>query len=203
MRIKNTSPFPDHFLRRMVGWICREYELPVARIREARFTNCQFAFRGRACSSGRILIRIGGESGYPLLRKYPGRVHAPSYILQDRVEALVKVTAHEIAHIERWEYETRHREALIDGIALKVLAAFRRKRDDLITLWSDPPKGRPPKPKPLRRQINECRAREALSRWERKLKLAKTKVASYRVKVRRYDRERDKGNAEERGTGEE
>jgi hypothetical protein len=53
----------------------------------------------------------------------------------------------------------------------------------------------PPKPKPSRAERlaalkfdRECAAREKLERWERRLKLARTKVAKYRLAVRGYER---------------
>lgn len=196
MKLTNTSDFPDHFLRRMVGWCCRELLLPVKVVRQARFTKYRtWAFRGRAWSSGRILVRIGpeanpaGVSWYPLTRRYPGRVRAPEYVLADRIEALVKVTAHELAHLERWQSGVgRNCEGQVDSVALIVLNAFRKDREVLLAEWNREPASKEVPPKPSVREKNAAKVQADLLRWTRKLKLAQTKVRKLKVKAKRYER---------------
>src|SRR5574343_1227785 len=177
MKLTNTTHWPDWFLRRMVAWCCRE--LGVKGLRAARFTECSDAFRGRAWrGSRRILVRIGDVTHYP--EKYPGRVHAPTIILADRIEALLHVTAHEVAHHARWQDgQHRHREARVDGMTLPLLEKFRASRDALLAEWNETPAATPVKPKPSRAERNEAKARKLLAAWERKLRLAKTKTAGY------------------------
>lgn len=89
---------------------------------------------------GRVLVRIGPD-GLPG-RRYPytGRrnAHGREYTLADRVEALVKVTAHEVEHIARYHRGARQTEADVDRSALIVLGEFRRNRDRLMAEWMEP-----------------------------------------------------------------
>lgn len=191
MRLANSTDFDDWFLRRMVAWCCRE--LGVKGLLAAAFTKYSGSFRGRAwCCSRRILIRIGGDGRvayYPMTLKYPGRKHAPTITIADRTEALLHVTAHEVAHLARWQDgQRRNREARVDGMTLPLLEKFRASRDALLAEWNETPAAKPVKPKPSRAERNEAQARKLLAAWERKLKLAKTKAAGYRRKVRRYER---------------
>lgn len=195
MKLKNTTDFPDYFLRRLVSWCCRQLDYPVRQLRAAEFTKTRHAFCGRAWSSRRILVRIGedtnidGAPRYPRERKYPDRKYAPTCTLQDRIEALIKVTAHELAHLSRWNDGVyRNREARVDGMAIAVLEKFRVDRDKLMEAWSEVPKHREAKPKPSRQEQNAQRAAASLATWERKLKLARTKVAKYKKQVNRYER---------------
>lgn len=189
MKFTNTTDFADHFLRRMTVWIARELRVPTTtrgkvfpRLRQIRFTKYRQYWRGRAWSSGRVLVRIGPNEGYP------GRVHAPTYTIADNIEALVKVTAHEIAHLANWQECSKTREARIDGIALGVLYKFRSMREDLLAQWGEAPKERAKKPRLTLQQRNEAKARAKLAEWEKKLRTAKTKVAKYKRSVTRYDK---------------
>lgn len=69
MKFRNTTDFPDYFLRRLVSFCCKELELPVRNVLAAQFTKCRGLYRGRAWwywnGTGRILVRIGGSEGYP------------------------------------------------------------------------------------------------------------------------------------------
>lgn len=248
MKLKNTTDWPDHFLRRMVAWCCRELDVPASYLRLATFTKYRGSFRGRAWHrSRRILIRIGAdgheqktarfllngqpivdgvfskiksanmpvrdaikqlekdgqlqtsiglftrheeskwEAYYPRTCKYPGRVNAPTFQIADRTEALLHVTAHEVAHHARWQDTFRNREARVDGMTLPLLEKFRANRESLLAEWSVEPKQRSVIAL-TRQQKNDAKARKMLATWERKLKLAKTKVVAYRRKVRYYDR---------------
>lgn len=126
---------------------------------------------------------------YPMQCKYPGRVHSPTYILCDRIEALVQVTAHELAHLARWGAgQTRNREARVDAIALQLLDLFRANREDLLAEWSVPPKVRQAKQRLGVRERNELKARAKLAYWEKRLRSAKMKVSRYKRSVNRYDK---------------
>lgn len=242
MELRNSTDFADHFLRRMVSWCCKQLDLPAKACQCAVFTNTRDAYRGRAWSHGRILVRIGSEfiqrkhlaatrdgeavsamdaikavrgaglscsydrdiscegvvyriaevtkqvPRFPVRSRYPRRRNAPSLDLQDRAEALVCVTAHELEHLARWhEGIGRHREARVDGVAHAVVLAFRESRESLLEEWGREPRKRQSRPKLSRAEVNEAKARAKLAEWERKAKLAKTKLAIYRRKVRYYD----------------
>lgn len=189
-RLKNSTDFPNHFLRRMLSWCARCAELKPSQVRAANFTTCSAAFRGRAWWSMRILVRIGDAKHFPLKGcQYPGRKRAPVYDLNDRIEALVCVTAHELEHLYDFSQNIRVvKEGYVDSRALRILEAFRENREALLAEWGDAPAAKPVTPKPSKAQARADAASVALYNWEKKLKLAKTKVAKYRAKVRYYER---------------
>lgn len=77
------------------------------------------------------------NSRYPMKCKYPGIKSAPEYVLQDRMEAIVQVTAHELTHLHQWRNGAmRNREARIDTIALGILDQFRNRREMLLLQWN-------------------------------------------------------------------
>ncbi len=194
MRLKNSADLPDVFLRRMVSWCCRELGLPTKHVRACEFTNCHPSrvFRGKAWyTSGRILVRISAEdSPFPFTGRRNSR--APEFTLADRIEALVKVTAHELAHIERHQRNAPrgNHEADTDRQALQVLRAFRDRREELLAAWSAVPVSVAADAPPTANLIEKRHAKAAadLARWERKLKLAKTKVKKLAARVRYYER---------------
>lgn len=69
-----------------------------------------------------------------------------------------------------------------------VLAAFREQRDSLLTEWMAAPAERPAKPKATPQEKRAAKASAALDRWQRKAKLAATKIKQYRRKVAYYER---------------
>jgi hypothetical protein len=192
MKLKNTTEWPDYFLRRMVAWCCHESGLPVRRLREATFRNCAYSFSGHAYGSMRIVCSVG-RSGFPA--SPDTRPGMSGEIIADRMEALIAIASHEIEHCcqyaerrsaalkkQRWsELVTRQHE-------VATLRKFREHREQLLTEWSEVPTPRASKSKPTQQERNEAKAREMLATWERKLKLAKTKVTAYKRKCRYYDR---------------
>jgi hypothetical protein len=66
------------------------------------------------------------------------------------------------------------------------LLAFRESRDTLLAEWLREKPQRPAKAKPSIVDRRAERAAKLLSRWERRLKMAKTKVTKYRRKVNYY-----------------
>jgi len=190
MKLRNSTDFSDRFVRRMISWCATMAELPPSKIRAAQFTTTRAAYRGRAWRSMRVLVRIGDAKHFPINGKYPGLVRAPEYVLADRIEAIVHITAHEIEHL----YDYREgikitREAQVDFRALKILEAFRDNRDALLAEWNAPTKTdlAPEKPKISAAEKREAKAISDLERWEKRLRLAKTKVSKYRARVRYYE----------------
>lgn len=208
MKLSNTTTWSNEFLRRMVSWVCKQLDLPVLQVSRARFRN-----RKQGCWSGLggygygILVRIGPDSAFPVEPfHYPGRKRDVflSPRIADRVEALVAITAHELTHVQDGMNECWHtRRARMRGSRRpkriyggerrtmveerRVLELFRENRENLLAQWNTPV-NRQSKPAMTRAERNEVKARNGLESWERKLKLAKTKVAKYRTKVRRYER---------------
>lgn len=197
MKLVNTLDWPDRFIRRMVSWCCRELGLPVRYIREAQFRNTSNAWGG-LCYGRRIGVRVGNASHFPCKSKR--HRNGLQIELADRTETLVYITAHELAHSANRRDRAAGRrggwggtEQYTDTLALKVLEAFRANRPALLAAWGDGPEAAPATPVTPPRMAavieqREAKARAAMERWERKLKLAKTKLAKYRAKVKYYER---------------
>ncbi len=195
MRLINTIDYPDYFLRRMVSWCCKELGLPGRYVREVAFRNSRSAWGGMAyTNSRRVGVRIGAASHFP--SKYRMRGTRKWFPIADRTEALVMVTAHELAHLllRRLGNHSRRGGGLAgsehntDWHERKVMEAFQLCRVELLTAWNEPPKPRAPHPK---LSLQERRANNAmllLAKWQLKLKLAQTKVKKYKAQVRYYDR---------------
>lgn len=197
MKLKNSTDFSDRWLRRMVAWCCREIGLPVRQLRRAQFTNTKVAYRGRAWGySRRILVRIGPAEKFPSPSwKYGG---AMVDACNDRVEGLVSITAHELFHIlqsvERLR-RTRKERSCVRAENL-VRRKFSENREALLAIWGpmhEPPEVVPPSdPQPKSRPDliakRSAKASKMLSAWERRLKMAKRKVAEYRRRARYYER---------------
>jgi hypothetical protein len=114
-------------------------------------------------------------------------------VYRDRLEALVGVTGHELAHLQQYQ-EGGNRLINEKGARweeVRVLEAFRADRENLLAEWS---KGKPiecvrRKAKPVESAADRAlKAEVMLEKWQRRLKLAQTKVKTYRRKVRYYER---------------
>ena len=198
MKLINTTDFPNVMLRRMVSWCCRRLDLPARYIREAKFQNRSYGPWSGHCKGRAILVRVGPDRAYPS----PSKTHRTGTTLGtilDRTEGLVMVTIHELAHSVQQRVRTRTRarggwggsEAATDALVFPILEAFRKDRDSLLAEWSRPAGTVEPAVIPMISPVIESRAAKAqamLDAWERKLKLAKTKVAKYRKRVRYYEK---------------
>lgn len=223
MKLRNSTDFSDHFLRRMVAWCCREVGLPVASVKRAAFGNrSKGAYSGHAWQSMRIHVSIGPASAYPTAGYlYPGRTseayRAPS--LQDRIEGLVAVTAHELTHLRDYsdhrERQRARNELLRAGNypqpivkrrrsgerhtmheERRVIELFRTQRESLLAAWSEAPPERPAKPQSSVQEKRAAKAQADLERWQRKLRLAQTKCRKLKQRVSYYE----KSLAAKRGT---
>jgi hypothetical protein len=199
MKLTNSTSWPDTFLRRMVTWCREQIGLPARCVKAARFGATHRGFSGRAyLQSFRIGVRVGCRERFPTHFRVPGVDAADEWprILNDREEALVKVTAHELCHLDNYRLgdKTRGRngcggsEGWTQRQAEKVLFAFRADRERLLAEWSAAAElvaaDTPPRP-----SIVEKRAAKAaadLSRWQRKLRLAQTKVKKLKARVAYY-----------------
>lgn len=198
---KNSTDWSDAFLRRMLSWVCRELECPRKSIRRVEFGNrTTSTYSGRAWFNGRILVRVGPAERFPTKARTHAHGTADEFSvgpIADRLEALVKVTAHEAAHIDNGRRGNLSRrggdrswggsERYTDVRAEKVLDAFRLKRDELVAEWS---KQDSPSAKPAVSIVEKRAAHAAVmaAKWERKLKAARTKLAAWKRKVAYYDR---------------
>ena len=192
MKIINTTDHSNRMLRRMVSWCCRQLDLKVGYVNEANFRNrSRRCYSGVACKTrrgGRIVVSIAKTNElFPVKCRRRGPIQNE---YADRIEALVGVTAHELSHLCQYQDE-RHKLVEHDSEwhEQHVLNAFRANRESLLSEWNDAPKVT--KKTSRQRSVQEKRADRVachLQRWERKLKLAKTKVATYRKKTRYYEK---------------
>ncbi len=223
MKLKNSTDWPDYFLRRMVAWCCREVGLPASVVHRIAFGNrSRGAYSGHAWQSMRVHVSIGPESCYPTTgHLYPGctseAYRAPA--LQDRVEGLVAVTAHELTHLRDYhdhrERQRARNELLRAGNfpqplvkrrrsgerhtmheERRVIELFRAQRDSLLAAWSEAPTERAVKPVATIQEKRATKAQSDLERWQRKLKLAQTKCRKLKQRVAYYE----KSLAAKRGT---
>ena len=192
MELLNSTDYPNYFLRRLVSWVAKQVDYPVREIRKAEFRNStEYLRSGRAwLHQKRILVRVGPENRFP---GHPyNRGGVPEWPLR-RIHALIEVTAHELCHLDqerrvpyRGGKRLHRREREPNMMGRDVMIAFLEKEDELMAQWMEPPK-RAAKPKKSAVEKREEAARANLANWERKLKLAKTKVRKYKQKVKYYD----------------
>lgn len=195
MKIHNTTTWSSEFLRRMVSWCCREVDYPSTGLC-VRFGNSRRQWGGLAyLGRNRIGVRVSQhDADFPCrTRKH---FTGAQELIADRVEALVKVTAHEIAHLEAYRRRSRSRrggggggsEQLTDQVAFTVLRKFRRHRGELESWWREPVAERPTKRRTTAQERRAKIAEMRLAEWARRAKLAATKVRKYKRQVAYYQR---------------
>lgn len=199
MKLENSTDYPPHYLRRMVAWCCRELGMPARfcksatfrQRRKPRFSGHAYHWRG----GGDIVVSLAPDSFFPWTENAEWlRVAGIVRTLNDRTECLVNVTAHELRHLQAELEGERTRgdglrigssERATEHDAQKVLAAFRADREALEVAWRVAP---PVKAKPSAVDQRAAKVNAALERWQRKLKLAQTKVKQYRRRATYYQR---------------
>ena len=165
----------------MVSWCCKQLGLPVKKVH-------QITFRKRHTSS---------RSGYCY---YARGVIVVSINPTASIETLVDVTAHELAHRMLYLAGDRSRQSRRYGHsrgggsehntqwhANQVLAAFGEKNVSLLQEWNKEPART--KAKPISLADKKLQAvQDGLVRWQRKLKLAQTKIKKLKRKMSYYER---------------
>jgi hypothetical protein len=198
VKLKNTTDGPDHFLRRATSWVAKQIGLPIRRVREVVVRNRADSASGRAYWSMRVVVSIG-RTGFPQpAYRYPGRTNDAFMIpaKADRLEALIGTLAHELTHLRqfdviRWKGAVRKlkrtpgTERPTTFEERRVLELFKSQREELLTEWNIAP---PEKVKPSLQEQRRAKALRDLERWQRKLKLAQTKVKQKRRRLAYYDR---------------
>lgn len=117
----------------------------------------------------------------------------------DEWELFVAILAHELEHARAfavardWQERARlNHEGRVRAVDHRVLLAFRESRESLIAEWTKPLAEFTPveewKPKPSVVDRRAERAAKLLADWERRLKMAKTKVTKYRRKISYYSK---------------
>lgn len=194
MKLKNHTRLPDYFLRRIISWCCKEIGYSTRRIDIAEIRNRK--------NDGRLSGHAQGSRKFCISIPRNFQTDEPENVLPSdlALESLVRVIAHEVFHLwahhegirSRRNRKTRgssERQTIRHEIM--VLEAYRKCRLELLDKWSVRPKRKsrartnPPKSKVESRAKN---ARKKLSEWQRKHKLAQTKLKFWRKKVKYYDR---------------
>jgi hypothetical protein len=197
MKLKNTTDYDDHFLRRLTAWVCKQCGMPVKQLLHAEFRNAKgwHAYTGTAWTA-RFVVRIGSDKCFPT--QPDGRPGMSNEVFADRLEGLVAITAHEVEHLaqrnQRRQSTLRRVRGRLERVTrareIAVLRLFRQHRDELVAKWSQSPKKRERRARPVlskQEQRHEA-TRKRLAQWERKLKLANTKVKTYRKRLGYYER---------------
>ncbi len=102
MKLINSTDFPDHFLRRMVAWCCKQIDCSPKILSGATFRNRSHgAYSGRAWgSAGRIVVRIGQEEEELLFRS--GRVVTAGGLLERKKEKRARKPISHVARQPAW-----------------------------------------------------------------------------------------------------
>ena len=179
MRLKNSTDFPDHYLRKMTSWCCRKLGLPVRYVQSAEFRNRHTTiYSGHAYLYQHRIVCSVAASGD----------HA------GRADILVGLTAHELSHLEHFRRGDRTRghgkgvggsEKSVEWHAARVLDAYRAKRAELEAKWLRPRATRErPSLSPVERRA--AKAVRDLEKWQRRLKIAQTKLKKAKARMAYY-----------------
>jgi hypothetical protein len=111
VRIATSIGWHRPWLRKVIAFACHELDYPVSCIAAASFSQCHNAtHRGKAYPESRIIrAKINPLNVYPIEEK--PQKGLPELALADAMETLIELTAHEIAHLERWHRTVRRQWA--------------------------------------------------------------------------------------------
>jgi len=211
LELKNSTDFPDWFIRRMISWICKNDWINWSTKKIRGGITVRNKTRGQLSGHAwpleeRIVVSIGVPDVFrPVLTDEDGKTvwgenarpkRTGEVDTKQRIQCLVSVMAHEIKHLAQYEksrgrYPGKYSEREADIVEKMVLAEFKELEDVLVPEWMKAPAyaNKPKKEKPTRKQVNAQRAHKNLKNWERKLKLAETKVKKYQQQVQRYQKD--------------
>jgi hypothetical protein len=202
MKIMTKHPgYPSHVVRRATRWAAKQIGIDGKVLRSL---NIEVGYRKAArwkdgdawggwYKHGKRLVQVllGRNIRYPTPVGH-NRSEADRFA-NDEWEVFVMVLAHELEHARCYaaarDYVERKRlnsEPRVRAIHWRTLLAFREARETLLADWLREQPQRPAKPKPSVVDRRAERAATLLAQWERKFKMAKTKVAKYRRKVNYY-----------------
>jgi hypothetical protein len=206
MKIVNSTSFPDYFLRRLVSYCCKDHGLKVREIRTATFRNrSDSSYSGHAWWGSREICVSVRKSAHdtPMSRIMGPRLDDPDWAMkwdEERIDHLVKVTAHEVAHIMLHVTGSKTRQSRRYGTVSSggsehetnrhekyVFDSFNKDRYALLKSWMKP-STRVKADKVGVRERRAVHASKKLAEWERKMKRAETASKKWRAKVRYYER---------------
>lgn len=204
MKLTTKHPgYPKHVVRRATRWAAKQIGLEVKVLRTLsievgyRRSSHGAAWGGWYHHTGRrvqvLMPKLGKDKIYPASMAHNVAEREQGREAHDEWELFVSILAHELEHARCYtvtrDYTARKRlnsEPRVRAIEWRALLAFREIRDTLLADWTREPTQRPVKAKPSVVDRRADRAATLLAQWERKLKMAKTKVAKYRRKVGYY-----------------
>lgn len=198
MQFKNTTPLSDRFFRRMLSWIATLYCYPIRELKSANFGKCNTNIWSHA-RGGRFGLqwKINFDyNSFPSTHTYAGRkaeLGWPVITCNDIDEIIVMLTAHELHHVVQMHERRGINEKETERETKWVLEEFKKCKEELLAHWKEPVKEKIVDIKTVRAN----KANADLKKWQRKLKLAKTKVALYQKKVNYYDKLDIKNEVEE------
>lgn len=195
MKLKNTTDWPDHFVRRLVSWCCKQLDTSPKKISSFKLRNRNDGFTSGHCYSGwgQICVSLG------VVNLAGGQTLVSGDVYRARtLNDLVKVTAHEIAHRMlhivgvRTRISRRYHGSVNPGGSeaqtrwheQKVYEAFDADRVALLEAWMRPVARARVEVSAVDRRA--AKATADLERWQRKLRLAQTKVSKLKKRVRYY-----------------
>ena len=138
-----------------------------------------------------VLLPRDGE--YPTSKAHNAEERAAGRLAADEWELFVGLLAHELEHARcfaisrsREERQRLNSEPRVRATDWRALLEFRKHREALLADWVRVTVPKEPSPALSPADRRAARAVELLNEWGSKLKLAKTKVAKYRKRVKYY-----------------
>jgi hypothetical protein len=202
--IKDNHPgYPSHVVRRAARWAAKQIGMEAKVLRtltvEVGYRRCRMGlgWGGWYKHSQRLiqvlLPRDRDHDDWPTSMAHNSEEKLAGRDAHDEWELFVAILAHELEHARCYaiarDYTERKRlnsEPRVRAVDWRALLAFREARETLLADWLREKPQRPAKPKPSIVDRRAERAAKLLSQWERRLKMAKTKVGKYRRKVNYY-----------------
>jgi len=196
MNLINSTDYSDQFLRKMLKWVCKQLveSLPgnlkpdlFGHLNQVQLTNFSGTSRGRAWPY-RIFVRIGAENKFPADEwlYHNSKVEARP----DRICGLIGTVAHELSHVLDYtnhkDTNRRYRENRAVWNSNDIVKKFLADREALLEYWS---RERKTVQKPVLSLQDQrfSKIQTSLDRWQRKMKLAQTKIRKLKARARYYE----------------
>jgi hypothetical protein len=183
--MKVSSDLADYdkfFVGRVFSWVCKEQDVSPRDFDELVVT-------GKETGTWNAKWLRGGRGVDLEMSLTPFEVEKRGYRCDDPVETMVSAFTWMVVAHRLWKtrYKGQRRPRCYASIA-PMLKTLRENRAALFESWCKPEKIRPVKPKKTKVQLRAEHAAKMLAKWERNLKLAKTKIKVWAKKVAYYDK---------------
>lgn len=169
--ISELKDYDRFFLRKLLGWVCREVEVSHRKVKLVSFGHTDRIWN---CRGNLLHLKIELSSEM----QFPYRYRKETF--GDPVEFFV--------YMAGWLIGSRGRISPPSRAAKICLARLRKDRPKLFQAWIAPEKVRPKKPSLSLVEKRKKKVEAALLSWKRKFLLAKTKVAKYKKKLSYYEK---------------